>query len=289
MKKGLLSLLAVALTIVSCQNYDDQFAELTGLVNTLSAEVAGIGQVKTDLGTLSTTVNGLATAASITGISDSQTGLTTGLAAAQAAIASLTLQLNDVASASELAAITASLGIVNEDVKELLSKNAVINQTVTINNEATLIYAETLISSATDAPNVIINGGLVISVTTTNFDAGMLARVDAITPKVATVLGVTGVSISNTSTPVHTVLVPNLTFVDGPYTVTGAPADDSGLRTVSGKLTIAHAGAADYSQITTVGGDVEINASVTSIDLSAATVAGGVYSTGSQCRNNYFC
>ena len=159
--------------------------------------------------------------------------------------------MNDVASASELAAITASLGIVNDDVKELLSKNAVINQTVTINNEATLIYAETLISSATDAPNVIINGGLVISVTTTNFDAGMLARVDAITPKVATVLGATGVSISNTSTPVHTVLVPNLTFVDGPYTVTGAPADDSGLRTVSGKLTIAHAGAADYSQITT--------------------------------------
>ena len=281
MKKGLLSLLAVALTIVSCQDYDDQFAELTGLVNTLSAEVAGIGQVKTDLGTLSTTVNGLATAASITGISDSQTGLSTGLAAAQSAIASLTLQLNDVASASELAAITASLGIVNDDVKELLSKNAVINQTVTINNEATLIYAETLISSATDAPKVIINGGLVISLTPTNFDAAMIARVDAITPKVATVLGATGVSISNTTTPVHTVLVPNLTFVDGPYTVTGAPADDSGLRTVSGKLTIAHTGAADYSQITTVGGDVEVNASVTSIDLSAATIAGGVYSTGS--------
>ena len=41
MKKGLLSLLAVALTIVSCQNYDDQFAELTGLVNTLSADRSG--------------------------------------------------------------------------------------------------------------------------------------------------------------------------------------------------------------------------------------------------------
>ena len=53
MKKGLLSLLAVALTIVSCQDYDDQFAELTGLVNTLSTEVAGIAQVKTDLATLS--------------------------------------------------------------------------------------------------------------------------------------------------------------------------------------------------------------------------------------------
>ena len=56
MKKGLLSLLAVALTIVSCQNYDDQFAELTGLVNTLSTDVAGLSQVQTDLGTLSTLV-----------------------------------------------------------------------------------------------------------------------------------------------------------------------------------------------------------------------------------------
>jgi len=281
MKKGLLSLLAAALTIVSCQNYDDQFAELTGLVNTLSAEVAGIAQVKTDLGTLSNTVSGLATAASVAGISSGQDDLDLALASAQATIDALTLALDDVASATELAEINDALAAVQADVTEILSKNAVINQTVTINNEATLIYAETLISSATDAPNVIINGGLVISVTTTNFDAAMLARVDAITPKVATVLGVAGVSIANTSTPVHTVLVPNLTFIDGPYTVSGAPADDSGLRTISGKLTISHTGAADYSQITTIGGDVEINKDVTSIDLSAATVAGGVYSSGS--------
>jgi len=273
--------LAVALTIVSCQNYDDQFAELTGLVNTLSTEVAGLSQVQSDLATLSSTVNGLATAASITSIADGQTDLSDGLATAQASIASLTLQLNDVASASDLVLISTALGDVQDDVKELLSANAVINQTVTINNEATLIYAETLISSGTDDPNVIINGGLIIEVTTTNFDAGMLARVDAITPKIATVLGAAGVSITNTSTPVHTVLVPNLTFVDGPYTVTGAPADDSGLRTVSGDLTIAHSGAADYSQITTVGGNVEVNASVTSIDLSAAAVSGSVYSSGS--------
>ena len=61
MKKGLLSLLAVALTIVSCQNYDDQFAELTGLVNTLSTDVAGLSQVQTDLGTLSALVGSLKT------------------------------------------------------------------------------------------------------------------------------------------------------------------------------------------------------------------------------------
>jgi hypothetical protein len=274
MKKGLLSLLAVALTIVSCQNYDDQFAELTTLVTNLQTDVDGLSTVKNDLATLSNTVNGLATAASVEGLAQ-------GLSDAQTAIASLTAELGDVASAEQLEAVSLALIEVQADVDELLSKNAVINQTVTINNEATLIYAETLISSATDAPNVIINGGLVITLTTTNFDAAMLARVDLITPKIATVLGAAGVSISNTSTPVHTVLVPNLSFIDGDYTVTGAPADDSGLRTISGDLTIDHKGAADYSQITTIGGDVEINNAVTSIDLSGAEVAGGINSTGS--------
>ena len=59
MKKGLLSLLAVTLTIVSCQNYDDQFAELTGLVNTLSTEVEGLTKVQNDLTALASTVGNL--------------------------------------------------------------------------------------------------------------------------------------------------------------------------------------------------------------------------------------
>ena len=288
MKKGLLSLLAVTLTIVSCQNYDDQFAELTGLVNTLSTEVAGIAQVKTDLGTLSQTVNGLATAASIAGITTGQEGLTTGqeslntgLLAAQASIASLTLALNDVASATELAAITTALTAVQADVTELLSKNAVINQKITINNESTLAYAETLISSATDAPKVIINGGLVITVTTTNFDATQLVRLDALTPKIATVLNAAGVVITNSSTPVHDIDLSNLTFIDGLYTVSGAPVNDEGLQTITGDLTIDHTGAADYSQVSTIGGNVIIDANVTSVDLSAATVTGYVTDSAS--------
>ena len=35
MKKGLLSLLALALTVVGCQNYDDQFEELTSQITSL--------------------------------------------------------------------------------------------------------------------------------------------------------------------------------------------------------------------------------------------------------------
>jgi len=279
MKKGLLSLLAVALTIISCQNYDDQFAELTGLVTTLSNEVSGLSQVQSDLATLRQTVDGLATAASISGISDAQGQLTTDLAEAQDALDALTLALNDVASATELAAITTALSDVQDDVKELLSANAVINQNVTINNDATLLYAETLISSGTDDPNVIINGTVDITVTATNFDAAQLIRLDAITAKIATVLN--DVTISNTSTPAHTVDLAAISFIDGAYTVSGMAASDAALRTVSGKLHVDHTGAADYSQIASVGGDVEVNATVTSLDLSGATIDGGIYTSGS--------
>jgi hypothetical protein len=270
MKKGLLSLLAVALTIVSCQNYDDQFAELTTLVTNLQTDVAGISQVQSELTSLSATVNGLAS---------SSTALASDLATAQASIEAITTALADVASADDLAAVTSALSDVQDDVTELLSANAVINQNVTINNDATLLYAETLISTEADDPNVIVNGTVDITVTSTNFDAAQLIRLDAITAKIATVLD--AVTVSNTSTPAHAVELTALSFIDGDYTVSGLSANDDTLRTVSGNLHIGHTGAADYSQIASVGGDVEVNASVTSLDLSGATIDGGIYTSGS--------
>jgi len=270
MKKGLLSLLAVALTIVSCQNYDDQFAELTTLVTNLQTDVDGLSQVQSELTSLSATVNGLAS---------SSAALATDLAAAQASIEAISTELANVASADDLAAVTSALSDVQDDVTELLSANAVINQNVTINNDATLLYAETLISTEADDPNVIVNGTVDITVTTTNFDAAQLIRLDAITAKIATVLD--DVTVSNTSTPAHAVVLSALSFIDGNYTVSGLSADDDALRTVSDKLHVDHTGAADYSQIASVGGDVEVNASITSLDLSGATIDGGIYSSGS--------
>jgi outer membrane murein-binding lipoprotein Lpp len=49
MKKGLLSLLAVALTVVGCQNYDDQFDELSDQITALSATVQGLSTVADQL------------------------------------------------------------------------------------------------------------------------------------------------------------------------------------------------------------------------------------------------
>ena len=123
---------------------------------------------------------------------------------------------------------------VQADVRELLEANAVINQNITINNDATLLYAETLVGTATDDPNVIVNGFVSVTVNTSNFDAAEIARVNAVTAKLATVLQY--VTISNTSSPSVAVDFSNLTFVDGDYSVSGADANDDALRTVSGDL-----------------------------------------------------
>mgnify|MGYP001191353596 CR=1 FL=1 len=52
MKKGLLSLLAVVLTVVGCQNYDDQFAVLTKDIAAINTTLAGLATVSADVSAL---------------------------------------------------------------------------------------------------------------------------------------------------------------------------------------------------------------------------------------------
>ena len=59
MKKGLLSLLALALTVVGCQNYDDQFEELTSQITSLQSTVDGLTGVSSAITSLQSTVSGL--------------------------------------------------------------------------------------------------------------------------------------------------------------------------------------------------------------------------------------
>jgi len=277
MKKGLLSLLAVALTIVSCQNYDDQFAELTGLVNTLSTDVAGLSQVQTDLGTLSTLVASLKTA------------IDADFTTIEGDIETLEQLLTSVADSQDLGNVVELLNGLQEKVNKLLEADAVINQNVTINNSATLLYVSSLIQVDGDCvapdcpPNVIINGSVTIKTTgwTPAITDAELAEVNAIAAKLATVLGSgttnDGVSVTS-ATPIT---FTNLTFIDDDYTVSGADMDDEALRTVTGDLTASHGGAAvafDYSQLASIGGDLVIAAAdaatATSINLSGVVITG---------------
>ena len=61
MKKGLFSILAGALLVVGCQNYDDQFSNIESQITALASQVAGLSQVQSDLTALAGTVNSLQT------------------------------------------------------------------------------------------------------------------------------------------------------------------------------------------------------------------------------------
>ena len=239
MKKGLLSLLAVALTLVGCQNYDDQFADLNTKIANLQTSIAGLATVGADVAALKATVGGLATAAQTDALSS-------GLATAQADLDAIETALASVASAADLTAVKTQLSSVEADVKELLAANAVINQTITINSLPTLQYAETLVSTDPTDPNVIVNGNVIITLGDTFLNtAGVdLARISAVTDKIATVLGTTSggkLAVSgtySTTTSPGDLTFANLTFVDTDLNLTGTkfPTMDK-LTTVTGSVT----------------------------------------------------
>ena len=319
MKKGLLSLLAVALTVVSCQNYDDQFQSLTDQITTLSGTVAGLTAISDQVTALKQLVDGLATAESLANLAGVVNTVSTGvdanadaIAAAaatasataaataagtaataagdavadvaaqvvsvQASLTAILADLENVATAADLSTISATLAIVQADVKEILAGSAVINQDVVITNSATLEYAETLIGTESDDPNVIINGKVKIDTTsfTSTITADQLASVNAIAAKIGTILGDgagSGLEVISNSILTFT----NLTFIDANYDISTTRPEDSSLRTISGNLITDYDGSHDWTNITSVN-DITItnHASVTILDLEGVTVNGAI-------------
>ena len=279
MKKGLLSLLILALTVVGCQNYDDQFEELTSLIEDLQTDVAGLSGVSASITALQSTVaaitsavqsNGTAIASGNTAAAAANAATSASLAQVSSTLASLASQLDGVASSAELGTISSTLAQVQADVRELLEGESTINQNITINNEATLQYVETLVSTATDSPNVIVNG--TVTVNTTNFSADQVTRTQDIVRKFATILN----AVSVTST--HVLDFANLAFCDNNVTLTGVAQGIGSLRTITGDLTANQTlgGAIDFSGLTSVD-DVVVEVtnvdSITSVNLGNATMA----------------
>ena len=253
MKKGLLTLLAAALTIVGCQDYDSQFKELTTLVQGLASDIAGFQTVSDDLQTLTSTVNGLSA--------------TLDVASIQATLEELEAALVGVADETDLTTLAEALEALQEDVTELLAANAVINQSITISNEATLQYAESLVGTGTDDPTVIVNGSVTVDSTFANGDASLTARINAITNKIATILGVEGgAGLELTHSASSTINFNELAFVDKTVVVSGASYGHAKLTTVSGNVTETHSGAISYPLLASAG-IFAIGNDVTSVDF----------------------
>ena len=270
MKKGLLSLLAVALTIVSCQNYDDQFAELTGLVNTLSTEVAGLSQVQTDLGTLSTLVASLKTA------------IDADFTTIEGDIETLEQLLTSVADSQDLGEIVLALEGLQDDVTELLAANAVINQSITINSEATLQYVESLVGTEAEDPSVIVNGSVTVESAFANGDDATTTRINAVTNKVATILGVdNGTGLDLTHSASSTISFNGLSFIDKNMKIRGGAFGHDVLTTITGSIDESHAGAFDYPLLSSAA-TVTLGTDLTSVVLPTSATIGAISTTGSE-------
>ena len=137
MKKCLLSILAGALLIVSCQNYDDQFDDLNSQITALASQVAGLSKVQSDLTALQGTVSSLS--GSIASTVDS--ALASGLAGINETVATLESQIDGIASSEEVAAIQSDVTAAQTDLTELLNNSNVYQGDLTISTPSQLSAA----------------------------------------------------------------------------------------------------------------------------------------------------
>ena len=172
MKKGLLSILASALLVVGCQNYDDQFSALETQINALASTVAGLSQVQSDLSSLAGTVASLSS--SVAGLgSQIDTAVADGLADITADVAAIQTAVADVASSEEVAALQTAVDDSQTDLDELLANSSVFNGNVTINSVSTLAAFKAMGSTL-----AIINGSVDIDVNAEMSQADVQTVVD---------------------------------------------------------------------------------------------------------------
>jgi len=174
MKKGLLSILAGALVVVGCQNYDDQFNNLESQISALASTVAGLSQVQSDLSALAGTVSSLSS--TVNGLGSAiDTAVSDGLADIQADIDAIESAVADVASSEEVAALQDAVDASQEDLTDLLAASSVFTGDVVVNSAQTLDAFHKM-----GAGLNIVNGSVNITVSTSMDQAKVQELVDNI-------------------------------------------------------------------------------------------------------------
>ena len=268
MKKGLLGLLVVALTVVGCQNYDDQFDDLNSKITSLATTVDGLLTVQTAVTALSTKVDNLATTALDDGDLENILGQVGAVK-----------QLVDELETTDISGIETEVADLDQEVKdiieklnELLTANAVINQNVRITSLAELSLAMDLISTGADDPNVTINGSLVVS-TAGNSDittASAIASLTLVLSKIKVVMKTVTVSTDEALTAA------SLQYIQGDLDIAAATGSlaAGALTTVTGAMSINQGGDLLMPLLNSVAGGITIdtsNVTITSVDFSGLT------------------
>ena len=270
MKKGLLGLVVAALTIVGCQNYDDQFDDLNKQIDLIQSSVNDLAGIQTAVGDLTTKLDQLANSA----LTDADL----------IDILDDVAEVKDAVDAIDVTGIEAEVTDLENEVdeilerlNELLAANAVIMGDIVIRNEGDLLVAEDLIGTEADDPLVTVQGNVLIEITGTSSitEAANVARVNAVMAKLKIVQGTVTVTTSKA------LLLPELMYVSSDFHLTqntGGSAPSAKLRTINGTFNFTGGGDVNYSQLANAAGvNITTNAvTLTSIDFGGLGGSGKV-------------
>jgi hypothetical protein len=265
MKKGLLGLVVAALTIVGCQNYDDQFDDLNTKIATLQSSVNDLDGIQTAVGALSTKLDQLANSA----LTDADLiDILDDVAEVKAAVDAIDVSGIE----AEVTDLENEVDEILERLNELLAANAVISGGLIISNLGQLAAAQELIGTEEDDPLVTIQGDVHINISTALKDS--IAAVNAITNKIKIVQGTATVTTIDAAS-VH---LNELMYVTGDFVATGAKTGTVAapkLMTVTGAVNLQLSGAVAFAKLTSAGSldlnEVAGSVTVTSLDLSTFT------------------
>ena len=285
MKKSLLGLVVAALTIVGCQNYDDQFDDLNNKITSLSTQVSELSGLSASIQAVSDRIAALegstASAAQLTEVIATVNALETAVAEVVEATA-----YGD----EEVETLEGEIDEIKGALDELLKQSSVIQQDIVITSAAQLEYVENLMGldgnedntfEAGESREYILSGTLTVNTSFTATDTSMLDRVNAVVDRFASIVMEDGEVVTLTVAADQTLSVQSLEFIQGGLTLDGAGASTLGsLRALTETLTIDTEGDVIFDNLNQVG-DVVMSAtgSISTVDFSNVATSDGQITT----------
>jgi hypothetical protein len=281
MKKGLLSLLAVALTVVGCQDYDDQFDSLNKEILALKTDLTTIKGLTASVATISSEIKALegkmVTDADITGI-------LTQVAAVKTAIAEIPAPADN---STEIGGITTQVTDLKDNIATIMAQLTKIQAAsggtytgnLNITNAVQLVAAQDIVDISADGPLMTITGN--VNIDTDNVgtkETASLVTINAILSKLKVISG--NVTITGVDAALD---APELLYVTGNLDIEGTSTMGLGkLNTVDGRVELDLYGDLTYPLLGSAGGGVVLSstATISTVDLSGLTIGGVTTAAG---------
>jgi prefoldin subunit 5 len=265
MKKILLGLVIIALTVVGCQNYDDQFDSLNDKIAALSSEVSSLQTIQANVTALGTKVDALAGSA----LTDED------LATILKEITDLEAEIDGLDGViDEVDDLNNEVDQILEKLNDLLSANAFYEGNLVIKNLGQLANAHEMIKTGADDPTITVKGNVDVVVGANGVTKDSIASVQLILSKIRSVQGTATLTTDSDAN------MDALTYVTGNVDLNGtdgkANISAAKLLTIDGNMTITGlTGAVALPTLGSVQGvritEIAGKATVTSVDFSGMT------------------